>query len=400
MLRTKRSLNNDYYLSVISGYILIAFNMIAQVFLIPLYVKYLGSYKYGVFLLIFSFINYAAVGIGFMSGGALRLLGEKYSIKDYKALSTSYTVSKYTYVLYSLLVSAAFILYALCIKGSSYFSDSYLENIKIICVTCVYIIIKYDFSVEIQLLVGTQRQFWANIFQILTQLFYLMLVIPYIIFSSTNISGVLFCNLAGLIIARFMIAWYKWIKKIPVNLERYNESFIPYIKKLFGKMGIGYTIYGLIIITYQADLLIMGTISNNPEIITQYGIIWKVAEAGIMLLWKVPETMQPYIIELDAQGNSEALQKQYSHIYKITFILSSIAAFVFLICGKFFIKIWMGTSYIPINNICIILTAAAIFFDGIKRTPAIYAYSLVKRIKYDIWIRNLNQSIVDSYSIS
>lgn len=378
MLKKTTALKSDYFWSVVTGYVLIAFNMIAQVFLMPLYIKYLGIYQYGVFLLIFSFINYAAIGIGFMSGGALRLLSENYSTKNFHAFSCSYMVSKLTYIFYGTLVGIAFVLYTLFIKGTNYFSQDSLESLKIICVTFLYIIIKYDFSIEIQLFTGMQQQCLSNIFQILTQLLYLVFVIPYMVFYPSSIYGILFFNLLGLLLVRVIIELFKKKRKIDVRLKKHDQSFIPIFKKLFGKMGMGYMIYGLIIITYQADILLMGTINNKAELITQYAMIWKVAEAGIMLLWKIPETMQPYIIKLDAQGEYRTLKKQYSHIYKLTFGLSAAASIGFALFGKIFLKLWMGAAYIPISNVAILLTASAIFFDGIKRTPCIYAYSLVK----------------------
>lgn len=378
MLNKRWNLSSDYLWSVVSGYVLIALNMIAQVLLMPLYIKYLGAYKYGVFLLVFSFINYAAIGIGFMSGGALRLLSENYSTNNQQNLSNSYTVSKFTYIFYSVLVISAFICYALFMKGTDYFSKDRAESLKIICITCFYILIKYDFSIEIQLFVGIQKQRLANVFQILSQILYLVTVIPYMLTCPTNISDILFFNLLGIFLVKLIIIVYKRIKQLNIKIVKYDPSFKPLMKKLFGKMGLGYAIYGLIIITYQADMLLMGTLSDNAEIITQYAMIWKVAEAGIMLLWKIPETMQPYIIELDARKEYDTLTLQYSRIYRISLLLSTLAAVGFAVFGRLFIKIWMGNNYIPIDTLTIMLAALAIFFDGVKRTPAIYAYSLVR----------------------
>lgn len=371
-------LKRDYYRSVCSGYLLIALNMLAQVFLIPMYIKHLGAYQYGVFLLIFSFINYAAIGIGFMSGGALRLISENYSTNHFNQLKSAYCISKIVYVIYSLIIGLAFILYVLFIKGMDFFSPLPAEGLRILAVTCLYLIVKYDFSVEIQLLVGVQKQFLANLYQILSQAFYLIFVLLYFNQGGTAVSGVLFFNLISVCAAKLLILKSKR-KLLKGQLRYHNDKTdrLSVLKKLFGKMGMGYAIYGFIILTYQSDLLLIGTISNKPELITQYAITWKLAEAGIMLLWKIPETMQPYIIELDARKDYSLLKRQYKKINSLSFLLSLTASLGFIVFGKAFIEIWMGAEYMHISAIQIILTAFVIFFDGIKRPSAIYAYSLV-----------------------
>ena len=155
-------------------------------------------------------------------------------------------------------------------------------------------------------------------------------------------------------------------------------------KRLFGRMGFSYALYGILIITFQADTLILGTLSENAELLTIYAMTWKVAEAGRQVLWKIPESMQPYIIEQDAKGLKNDMKSQYKRIYRFVFALSVMAMLVYGLFGKMVIKIWMGDNYVDIPAIRIWLTAIVLFLNGIERTPAIYAYSTVNLKRLNI----------------
>lgn len=370
-------LKKDYYGTVIIGYIAILVNMIVQVVLIPLYISGMGEYNYGVYLLLYSFINYVDIGIGLFSGGILRLIGECHANGNVEGIRNSYSLSKYVICAYGIISAFLLLGYGMLVKGFGYFSNERSEAVKIIFSAMLFLIVKYDLSVEYQVLSGTQRQALSNGLQIIAQLIYLTLAVPYLIKGNGAVSNIFFYNTAGLICVRAIIFILHRKFKDHVMLIRPNKGMSEIRARLIGKMGFRYAVYGILIITFQADTLILGTIESNAALITQYAMTWKVAEAARQVLWKIPESMQPYIIEQDATGNYKSMREQYKKIYGITAVLSIAALLCYGIFGKLLISSWLGDSYVEISNGRIWLTAAVILLNGVERTPAIYAYSTV-----------------------
>jgi hypothetical protein len=65
----RRRLLSEYPLSLLSGYLAMAGNIIAQVILVPVYLTTLGAEGFGVLVLMLAMINYALVCIGWLNGG-------------------------------------------------------------------------------------------------------------------------------------------------------------------------------------------------------------------------------------------------------------------------------------------------------------------------------------------
>lgn len=380
----KTGFKKDFYGTVFVGYGSILLNMIAQVILIPLYIKGIGSNGYGIFLLLYSFMNYVDIGVGLFSGGVLRLLGENYAVGNMKGIKNVYTISKTVICGYGVVAMFLMFGYAIFIKGLSYFSADAMEAYQIVFSAMLFLFAKYDLSVEYQALIGTQKQALSNSFQMFAQIIYLVLAIPYLMKGNGKVSVLFLFNLAGLLVIRVIIFVYHRIKKDEIKYIWFNSEMYDVRKRLFGRMGFSYALYGILIITFQADTLILGTLSENAELLTIYAMTWKVAEAGRQVLWKIPESMQPYIIEQDAKGLKNDMKSQYKRIYRFVFALSVMAMLVYGLFGKMVIKIWMGDNYVDIPAIRIWLTAIVLFLNGIERTPAIYAYSTVNLKRLNI----------------
>ena len=88
----RRRLFSEYPLSLLSGYLWMAANIVAQLILFPIYLRSLGTAGFGVLVLILAMINYAGAGIGWLSGGLQRILGETFSTKNYAGFVQAFDV--------------------------------------------------------------------------------------------------------------------------------------------------------------------------------------------------------------------------------------------------------------------------------------------------------------------
>src|SRR5579883_442233 len=102
----RRSLGG-YLGSLASSYLVWASNVLVQVVLVPLYLRYMGRYEFGLLMILLAVVNYISIGSGWMSGGFLRMLGERAGQEDSEGLQRLYSVARISYVGYALLVAAA-----------------------------------------------------------------------------------------------------------------------------------------------------------------------------------------------------------------------------------------------------------------------------------------------------
>src|SRR5262245_28676274 len=93
--------NKPYAGAVVSGYLLMVMTIAVQVVLIRIYLEKLGNNEFGILILILSLINYAGIGVGWMTGGVLRVMGEYTAFEDENGFARAYSLAKMIYVSYA-----------------------------------------------------------------------------------------------------------------------------------------------------------------------------------------------------------------------------------------------------------------------------------------------------------
>src|SRR5665811_925596 len=98
----QRRLLREYPLSLLSGYLAMAGNIIAQVVLVPIYLTTLGAEGFGLLVLMLAMINYAVVGIGWLNGGLQRILGEAFGTRNNAGFVQAIDVGKIIFLAYGI----------------------------------------------------------------------------------------------------------------------------------------------------------------------------------------------------------------------------------------------------------------------------------------------------------
>jgi O-antigen/teichoic acid export membrane protein len=355
------------------------------VFLVPLYLTYLGKYQFGVLMMLLSFINYASIGIGWMSGGALRVLGEYAAKGDNQGFAQSYSLSKSIYVGYALIIAIGMVTIGLNWEHLIFHNlpSAYRKAVHLsILAIAVYFVVLYDFSVERLALTAKRRQVAGNLFQILNLLIFAISVVPWLL-SGGSLVGVLICLVGGVVVAR-AASWIYWrCAEIKIGLCCSIKESIPLLKRLMGRMGLGYLLYGMLILTMQADTLIVGWL-GGAEIAATFALVWQIANLAIQLLWKIPEYLLPHLIHIDTRGEKNRLQKVYREGLRWMLIVSFTAGLGYALLGHWVVKLWVGSENAPDNTLAYIFAGAAVFWLGSARLPAVFAYSTVKLKRLNI----------------
>lgn len=378
--RLLRLRSNPTYVGVIvSGYAAMACSIGVQLLLIPLYLKGLGREQFGILMTLLAVMNYLAIGSGWVSGGTLRILGECSALQDDVGFGKAYALARVLYVGYAVLAAV------LLVVGVAGFDQLFFHNVSAgmhqelrgaILIAGVYLVILYDLSLERIALNARHQQTAGNAFQIVNSFAIVWFVLPYM-WHGGNLRGVLLRLLAAVAIAR-LASWVYWKRlRIEGRWSGFNPETYALLKRLVGPMGMGFLLYGVLMLTLQADTLILAWL-GGAGVVAQYVLVCRAPDALVQLFWKVPEMMVPYLIQMDARGERQALQRIYRTGMRWMTLLPLSAGILYALFGPALVRLWVGEAHAPTNRLAFVLAGGSIFWLGSARLPACFACAMIR----------------------
>ncbi len=371
--------NHEYFWAVVSGYGFMGSNILVQILLVPIYISALGKYKFGVLMVLLAFINYAILGIGWMSGGLTRMLGECAAKNRSEDFGKIYSLSKWIFAGYALIVGLVMI-GVVQLLGDRIF-DGY-EKIDretvvwgVVC-AAAYFVALYELNVDRTALTALKRQTAGNLVQLLSLLIFAFVAVSWL-YQGGGLEVVLIGLLIGTLAARAAV-WLHWKFKGPrLKWSLPSRDGLPFFKRLTGPMGMGYLLFGCFNLTLAADTILIGWL-GGAEMAAEFVLVWKIAEVLIMIIDKVPGYLQPYIIHADVNQEGNRLQRIIPKFWKGILAVSLAAALAYALLGPWIVGVWVGLENRPDEPLAYLLAAGAIFWLGCSRLPISFAYSTVK----------------------
>jgi len=380
----------QFSFAITTGYALMGLNLLIQLGLVPLYIQKLGKVQFGMLMIIFSFMNFAALGVGWLSGGIARLLGEHAARQDHEQLAKTYITAKVLYVGYAVVVVLLLgvigaISFVLSGEGpaSLKWDDSVWLSIGI---AALYFIAQYDFAIDRITLVAMTRQPAADLIQMVGLCVTALFVTTWLV-NGGGMAGVLGGYLLGTLMAR--IGSWRYMKQtglhILPSLSRYGgmDSW----KKLVGITSGGYFIYGVTLLAMQADTMVVGWLGGSA-LAAEFTLVWKIPEVIIQLIWRIPGALEPYIIRLDTLGRYERIQDIYKQGLGWMLGASVLASVMYALLGHPFVMLWVGTAQAPSSQLAYVFAALAMFWLCAVRWPAGFAHATV-RLRQLNWVAGL-----------
>lgn len=370
-LRSALPINRDYAAALVTSYGLTGITVVIQLVLVPLYLTHLGKERFGVLAMIMATNSFAAIGITWMSGGMARILAERTAVNDSAGFRAAYAFSKIVYVSYALIVILAFWLFAPWLLADA-LSDP--EIFLAIVMASIYLLISYEYNADRLAFVARHWQSRANMREAAGQIVFAACV-GVGLYTKAGLPGVVVSQIAGALTVRFL-AWTHWQKDVyglrwKLNIEGAHELW----QRMTGSVGRDYIVYGMLLLTLQADALIIGWLAG-PELAANYYLLWRIPEVCILLLWRIPSAYTPHLIAMDTRGNREALRKGYRRGLFTMVALAGTAALIYALLGHGIVRLWVGdnapSAFWPYT-----VAAGAMFFIAVSRWPAELAYSLL-----------------------
>ena len=363
-------ITSRYVAALISSYGLTILTVICQLLLVPLYLSHLGKDKLGVLLMIIGATNYAAVGIGWLSGGAARLLSEININSELKKFEEIYVVSKIVYVGYALaILLIGWLLFFLSFRLGALNGELILSLV----LASVNLIAIYEYSTDRIALSASHRQALGNRCEIVGLLVSTVLIVL-ILELGGNLPMVIFGQITGTVTTR-ILAWRVWhALGVPFSYKN-TSNFGNIWNSLTGKMGRDYFVYGAIQLSTQADILLIGWFAG-AEVAATYYLIWRIPEVFILLSSKIPEAYAPFLIRLDAEKSYAQMIKENRYGSNVMLLIGALCFFLYWLLGPFVLNIWLGDSA-PKESFPYLISATAAFFLIVSKWPSTTAYCLL-----------------------
>ena len=367
----RRRLLSEYPLSLLSSYLAMAAGVIAQVVLVPVYLKTLGAEGFGILVLMLAVINYATIGVGWLSGGLQRILGEAFGTENNAGFVQAIDVGKIIYLAYG--VAAA-----LLGIGVVAFLDRSQVPLGAAIFAGFFLVASYESTIERLALTAAARLVAVNLLQFVQVIAYAVSVV-FVLRAGGGLFGVFACQLGAVLFARIPLP-FCWRGTRP-NAKHEVGSLRPLLARLSGRMGGGYFLSIALVITSQSDVLLIGWL-GGAEVAARYVLLWKIAEVGVTALWRISESWSPILVRLDAMNEHAAIKRQYWHVVTLLLVAAIPAGLAYALLGPWMTALWVGAEHAPKDQLGFVLAGSAILWIGLARLPSILSYSFAR---FRVW---------------
>ncbi|HLJ53754.1 MAG TPA: hypothetical protein VKT77_01880 [Chthonomonadaceae bacterium] len=364
--------------AVILGYASMGCSIVVQLLFVPIYLRYLGQFEFGVLMLLLSFINFASMGIGWMSGGMQRILGEYAAVRDDEGFARAYSLCKVAYCAYAAMISIAMVLVG-TVGLRFFFPSTPAEHVPSIqysvIAAAVYFVVYYEFSVERLALASQQRLAAGYFYQIVSQVAF-AIPVYFWLRAGGGLKCVLICLLAGIVVARIGSGFYWRGTGILKGWYWPGRDSMPMLRRLTGTMGRGYMLYGPLLLVIQSDYLLVGKLGGAVAV-AQFTLVWRLADALSQVICKVPEFLTPYLFQMDARGEHARMAAIYRRFNLYLQIVPLAVGIAYAFGGYWVMRHWVGPARAIDNPAGFAFAGAAIFWISSARLPSMYAFSTV-----------------------
>jgi hypothetical protein len=361
----------DFWSALLSGYSFIGLNTLAQIALVPLYLQHLGKAEFGLLMIMLSAINLVTFGIHGLTGNVLRVLTEHAAHDGAEGFTRSYSRAKLLFALYSCAAAACiavlFPLLAAGERGQRFDGETALA----IGFAIAQIFLNADLGVTRLALAALQRQTSANLLQIIALAVFAALVLP-CLYLEGGIAGVLGALVAGNIVARLYALIYVRRAQLPIRWAGEPGILSHARQEYLGPTGLFYLAYGAIFVVAQSDTFILGALTSATTA-ADFVLLWRIPEALILVLGRIPEHAQIGFLYLHRAGSSEELRRFCTRVSLGLQLAAAGAAVSYGLFGRWIVGLWVGFDAAPANPWGYALAGGAIFWLAYARLPAAFA---------------------------
>jgi O-antigen/teichoic acid export membrane protein len=369
--------DRDYAGALASGYVQIAVNAVVQLAMVPLYLETIGRAGFGILMVLLALATYLAVGALWLTGGTTRTLGEMAANDDRVGFAEVWSAGRTAALVYTGAVGAfALAILALFpgLLGSDALGVAGLWPALVLF--ALNVVASWVLAIDRVGLNVTRHQTWSNVLGIGAQLVFVALAVPMLLGdggSLANVTGALLVgNLVALVAAGvlwrrlgYRLSWWQ-------NLRAQRRR----VAGMLTRRGRDFTLYGVLSLTLQADILIISFI-GGPLLAADFALVWKIAEVVVVALGRFPDALQPRIIQHDVRGEHDELAISIRRIDHLMIVAAATFGVIYAFAGPAVVEMWVGADNAPHGPLALygyMLAGGAAFWLAITKLPIAAAF--------------------------
>lgn len=372
---------------LISGSILNTLNLLAQIasgfYVMPLLINTFGDAKFGIWILVSSFMGYAAIFDLGLPSAVSRFVSQaigKGGGGDRKEISCITATSFYIFLGITFLTIA---LIALVIGFASVFvrNEEYVGLFQqLLFVLCLNNLVVFPTAIFEGVLTANLRHDLVNSRKIIFTVLRLVLTI---VIVKTNGSLVdLAWMTAGTNIMENLIRvsqCYRFDPQVSVSPINFKMSMV---RQLFG-----YSVYSFIgkiadTLRFQINALVISAAGDVAQI-TPYRIASRLIEYFIQFIGGMTGVLSPYFSQEEGRKNFEGIKEKFLLITKLVTYIVFFLGGILVLYGENLISLWIGAKY-PNSYIVLIILVVPVTVSLSQSVifPLLYGISKHKFLAY------------------
>ena len=343
-------MKREYLLALLSSYLPMVAYAGSNFILVPVLLKALGERNFGIYMMLYSIAQYMSIGVGWLGGVAVRLIGVYEARKDEKKLTKVTALVFYYFIAYGTIVAFA------AIFASQLLDLDFTMKVSVVLLG-VYLFFNYLLQSIVNILFAYNMQIISNLLKTFPVIFYTIVTIMLLKYWQQAIVTPILALLVSVIVI------LPAVMKYSIKLGCFVNPFIiekETIRETFLSVGFWNFLYGLLLISIMQDRIFLGFFVS-PESVSKFTVLWTIPNFLVMVLWRVSEVLQPYFVRLSVK-NVKYLRNLF---IKNIFVVSGIGMLfgcLYALFGNFILSLWIGKIPDFSSNYSLLLAEVLLFF--------------------------------------
>ena len=339
----------------ILSYLSIIATTLIQLLYTPLLIKMLGQSEYGLYSLVYSIIGYLTVlDLGF--GNAIVVYVTKYRTqRKYEEEKNIYGMFFLIFCIISLIVFLLGIILYFNVETlfGNTMSNSEIDKAKIMILILIFnLSITFMFNIFSSIITVYEKFVFQKVLAILNTLLVPILMIPLLFLGFKSIMLCLIITAVNVIV---MLSNYFYCKK-KINIEiKFRKFDYKLLKEMFWYSF--FIFLGTVVdkINWSLDQFILGAVSGTVTV-SLYSVASQINILFVNLSTSLSGVMLPKITKMVAlNANDEELTDEMIKVGRVQYFIIFLLASSFVLFGKEFIIMWVGSNFTISYYIALIL---------------------------------------------
>lgn len=367
--------NPDFAAAIVISYGLMAWQIVLQIFLVPLYLQTFDAYRFGALMILVGYAGFAFPLASSLYSVLLRLFGEAETNADNDQLSSLYVAAKLVFVSIGLICGLALLVVELAhpVLFDDAPAEIHGELIHALLLSIVHLLLLCELAVDQTLLASSQRQAAVNLVTIVGLATFSVSVVPALLLGADLIE-VMGCFILGDVVSRVLAAM---IVRRYFRI-RWRQSFgrlTEAMRRIFRAQAWRYFSFTTMTSVLQADVILVGLI-GGPLAAAKFVLVWKIAELLTLVLSRVTQHLQAEFVRMDLREEQGRLIRIYNELYGGLLAVALLFAILYSVFGQWIVGRWVGESAVPMEPWAYVLAGVTILWLGMARLPITVALSL------------------------